>query len=43
MDKAIEILENKIAHLESVLTEHRPYWLTIGILKDLIREIKENN
>ena len=43
MDKAIEILEKKIAHLESVLVENRPYWLTIGILKDLIREMQEKN
>ena len=41
MDKAIEILEKKIVHLESLFTEHKPYWLTIGIIKDLIREIKE--
>jgi hypothetical protein len=41
MDKAIEIIENKITHLESVLVENKPYWLVIGILKDLIREINE--
>ena len=41
MNKAIEILENKILYLESVLTENKPYTLTIAIIKDLIRELKE--
>ena len=41
LEFTIEILENKILHLEGVLTENKPYTLTIAIIKDLIRELKE--
>ena len=41
MDKAIQIIEKKIQHLESVLTTTKPYFVTIGVLKDLIIEIKK--
>jgi hypothetical protein len=40
-NEAIEILEKKIVHLESVFVDAKPYWLVIGILKDLIIELKE--
>jgi hypothetical protein len=35
----IEILENKIAYLQKV--NEKMFFVSIGILKDLIREIKE--
>ena len=38
---AIEIIEKKIAYLQSV--NEKMFYVSIGILKDLILEINKNN